>query len=70
MKAESAAPVGPWNKQYDVTPFRVKTNSYYAGCASPGYITKHGDEYLMFFSALTEVPIFRTLSLARTRGLP
>lgn len=69
MKAESAAPTGPWNKQYDVTPFRVKTNSYYAGCASPGYITKHGDEYLMFFSASTEAPIFRTLSLARTRDL-
>ena len=69
MKAESAGPTGPWNKQYAVTPFRVKTNSYYAGCASPGYIVKHGNEYLMFFSASTEAPILRTISLARTRDL-
>jgi predicted GH43/DUF377 family glycosyl hydrolase len=69
MKAESATPVGPWKKRYDVTPFRVKTNSYYAGCASPGFIVKQGDEYLMFFSASTDTPILRTISLARTRDL-
>jgi len=69
MKAESAAPGGPWVKRYSVTPFRVKNNTYYAGCASPGYIIKQGSEYLMFFSASTDVPISRTISLARTRDL-
>jgi predicted GH43/DUF377 family glycosyl hydrolase len=69
MKAEGNSPVGPWIKRYDVTPFRVKPNSYYAGCASPGHIVKQGDEYFMFFSASTEVPILRTISLARTRDL-
>lgn len=69
MKAESATPTGPWQKRYDVTPFQVKTNSYYSGCASPGYIIKQGDEYLMFFSASTANPILRTLSIARTRNL-
>ena len=69
MKAESDSLAGPWRKLYDVTPFRVKTNSYYAGCASPGYIVKQGEEYLMFFSTSTAVPILRTISLARTRDL-
>ncbi|NLH16166.1 MAG: hypothetical protein GX455_06275 [Phycisphaerae bacterium] len=69
MKAEGATPTGPWTKRYDVTPFRVKPNSYYAGCASPGHIVRQGDEYLMLFSASTDTPILRTLSLARTRDL-
>jgi len=69
MKAESAAPTGPWKKQYDVTPFFVKPNTYYSGVASPGFITKQGDEYLMFFAASGGAPYFRTLSLARTRNL-
>lgn len=69
MKAEGASPVGPWEKQYEVTPFQVMPNSYYAGCASPGYIVRQGVEYLMFFSASTAGTIFRTISLARTRDL-
>jgi predicted GH43/DUF377 family glycosyl hydrolase len=69
MKAESASPAGPWRKQYEVTPFRVKPNSYYSGCASPGYIVRQDGEYLMFFSASTGGPIFRTISLARTQDL-
>jgi len=69
MKAQGPSPAGPWEKQYDVTPFRVKPGSYYAGCASPGYIVRQGGEYLMFFSASTAGPIFRTISLARTRDL-
>lgn len=69
MKAESAKPTGPWKKQYDVTPFFVKPNTYYSGVASPGFITKRGDEYLMFFAASGGAPYFRTLSLARTRNL-
>jgi predicted GH43/DUF377 family glycosyl hydrolase len=69
MKAESTSPAGPWRKQYEVTPFRVKPNSYYSGCASPGYIVRQDGEYLMFFSASTGGPIFRTISLARTHDL-
>ena len=69
MKAEGAVSTGPWKKQYEVTPFRVKPNSYYSGCASPGYIVRQGGEYLMFFSASTEGPILRTISLARTHDL-
>jgi predicted GH43/DUF377 family glycosyl hydrolase len=69
MKAEGASPTGPWKKHYDVTPFRVKPNSYYSGCASPGYIVRQNGEYLMFFSASTEGPIYRTISLARTHDL-
>lgn len=69
MKAEGASPAGPWTKQYEVTPFRVKPNSYYSGCASPGYIVRQAGEYLMFFSASTAGPILRTISLARTHDL-
>ena len=69
MKAEAAAPEGPWKKRYDTTPFQVKAGTYYSATASPGHIVRHGDEYLMFFSASTDVPILRTLSIARTRDL-
>lgn len=69
MKAEGDSPSGPWKKQYEVTPFKVKANSYYSGCASPGFIVKNKNEYLMYFSASTDNPILRTISLARTKDL-
>ena len=69
MKAEGDSPSGPWKKQYEVTPFKVKANSYYSGCASPGFIVKNANEYLMYFSASTDNPILRTISLARTKDL-
>jgi predicted GH43/DUF377 family glycosyl hydrolase len=69
MKARSDSPEGPWQKQTTVTPFRTKPNTYYSAPASPGQVIRHGDEYLMFFSASTDQPIKRTLSLARTKDL-
>jgi predicted GH43/DUF377 family glycosyl hydrolase len=65
MKAQSDSPAGPWTKQPQVVPFRPKAGSYYAETASPGFIVRHENEYLQFFSA--SMP--RTLSIARTRDL-
>ncbi|MCX7049761.1 MAG: hypothetical protein NTX50_30300 [Candidatus Sumerlaeota bacterium] len=69
MKARSDSPAGPWIKQRDVIPFRTKPGTYYSATASPGQIIKQGDDYLMFFSASTDRPIKRTLSIARTKNL-
>ncbi|MDB6169310.1 MAG: hypothetical protein JWM88_2174 [Verrucomicrobia bacterium] len=69
MKAWSSSPAGPWTKQRDVTPFKPKAGTYYSDTASPGQIVRHGHEYLMFFSASTNKPIKRTLSIARTGDL-
>lgn len=69
MKARADSPEGPWTKQRGVTPFVPKKDSYYSDTASPGHIIRHGDEYLMFFSAATAKPMKRTLSIARTRDL-
>jgi predicted GH43/DUF377 family glycosyl hydrolase len=68
-KASSESPEGPWHKQTAVTPFRIKPGTYYSATASPGQVIRQGNEYLMFFSASTDRPIKRTLSLARTRDL-
>jgi len=69
MKAHGPSPQGPWEKQPAVTPFRTKPGTYYSATASPGHVISQGDEYLMFFSASTDRPIKRTLSIARTRDL-
>jgi predicted GH43/DUF377 family glycosyl hydrolase len=74
LAAKSLHPQGPWTKQRDLVPFRIKPSTYYADTASPGQIVKQGDEYLMFFSAaaFTEQPkkrLLRTLSIARTKNL-
>ncbi|MGA2656463.1 MAG: DUF4038 domain-containing protein [Verrucomicrobiota bacterium] len=69
IKAQSESPEGPWQKQTAVTPFRTKPGTYYSATASPGQVIRQGDEYLMFFSASTDRPIKRTLSLARTKDL-
>lgn len=69
MKARAESPEGPWQKQKAVTPFRTQPGTYYSATASPGHVIRQGDEYLMFFSASTDVPIKRTLSLARTKDL-
>jgi predicted GH43/DUF377 family glycosyl hydrolase len=68
-KARSASPNGPWVKQQDVVPFRPQPGTYYSDTASAGDVVKHGDEYLMFFSAATGPPFRRTLGIARTRDL-
>jgi predicted GH43/DUF377 family glycosyl hydrolase len=69
MKAEGPSPLGPWHKRYDITPFLPQQGTYFSATASPGYIIKSGDEYLQFFSASTDRPIYRTLSIARTKDL-
>ena len=70
MEAESKLPTGPWIKHYNITPFKPKPDTYYSATTSPGYIVKHNNQYLMFFSASTGQPkILRTLSIARTANL-
>lgn len=76
MKAISDSPMGPWEKQKDVIPFRPVPESYYSDTASPGQIVKHRGEYLQFFSASTafhdeEIKVMakRTLGIARTHDL-
>jgi predicted GH43/DUF377 family glycosyl hydrolase len=69
MKARSSSPTGPWEKEPQVDPFRPKPGSYYSATASPGQIIPVGNEYLQFFSASTDRPIMRTLSIARTTNL-
>lgn len=71
MKAKAKSLRGPWIKQYDVTALPPKDDSYYSVTSSPGYVVKHKDEYLMFFSGATPdgKGIKRTLGLARTKDL-
>ena len=76
LTARSKRPDGPWIKQKRVVPFLPKPGTYYSDEACPGQIVKHGNEYLMFFSAATKVPeegegmrLKRTLSIARTHDL-
>jgi predicted GH43/DUF377 family glycosyl hydrolase len=69
MKAKGQSPTGPWTKQPQVAPFRCRPGTYYSVTASPGYIVKHGNEYMMFFSAAAAPPTKRTISIARTKDL-
>ncbi|MAT69410.1 MAG: hypothetical protein CMJ58_07775 [Planctomycetaceae bacterium] len=70
LKAVSSSPRGPWRKQYDVTPFTTKRDSYYSATASPGHVLKAGGDYLMFFSASTPYPnVKRTVGIARSSDL-
>jgi len=70
MEAEGISPIGPWIKHYNIIPFRPNPDTYYSATASPGYIVKHNNQYLMFFSASTGFPkISRTISIARTENL-
>lgn len=71
MKARSSALAGPWEKQYDVTPLPPKDSSYYTVTSSPGFVVKHKNQYLQFFSGATQEGkiVKRTLGIARTRDL-
>ena len=69
LKARATSPGGPWTKQAGVVPFRPKPGTYYSATASPGQVLAHDGGYLMFFSASTDQPIWRTLGIARTRDL-
>jgi predicted GH43/DUF377 family glycosyl hydrolase len=68
MKAESKLPAGPWIKKKNIVPFRPRENTFYSSTASPGFIVKNNDEYLMFFSA-ADFAIKRTICIARTKSL-
>ncbi len=69
LKAKADSPEGPWVKQKDVVPFRTVPGTYNAETASPGFIVRQGDEFLMFYSAADGPPVRRTLAIARTRDL-
>ncbi|WP_439581669.1 hypothetical protein [Dyadobacter bucti] len=71
MKAKAASLEGPWAKQYDVQPFTTKPNTFYAVTASPGFIVKHNNEYLQFFSGSAQdgKVVKRTVGIARTKNL-
>jgi predicted GH43/DUF377 family glycosyl hydrolase len=68
MKAESESPFGPWIKKRNIVPFKPKQGTFYSSTASPGYIVKNKDEYMMFFSA-ADYTIKRTICIARTKDL-
>ena len=71
MKATSKSIEGPWTKQYDVTPFSTKENSFYSVTASPGFIVKYKDKYVQFFSGASQdnSVTLRTLGIASTKNL-
>ena len=71
MKAQAKSIEGPWVKQYDVTPFVEKANSFYTVTSSPGFIVKVNSEFLQFFSGASqdENGTKRTLGFARTKNL-
>src|SRR5581483_3606053 len=69
LEAQSKSPTGPWSKLPHITPFHPVPDTYYSATASPGQIIRSGGEYLQFFSASTDHPIMRTLSIARTKDL-
>ena len=74
LKAISRSPLGPWQKQPDIVPFRPQPGTYYSTTASPGFVVKDGGEFLQFFSASVEEGgeskrIRRTIGIARTKDL-
>ena len=68
MKAEADSPFGPWVKRRDIIPFKPQEHSFYSSTASPGFILKTKEEYLMFFSA-ADFTVQRTICIARTKDL-
>ncbi len=71
MKAQSKSLKGPWIKQYNVVAFPPKENSYYTVTSSPGFVVRHKNEFLQFFSGATQEgkTVKRTLGIARTQDL-
>ncbi|MBK1877191.1 hypothetical protein [Pelagicoccus mobilis] len=77
LKASTTNPEGPWVKEKDNAPFEAPRGSYYQDTSSPGFVIKHNDEYLMYFSAAVEEQrkndtgrfAVRGLSIARTKDL-
>ncbi len=68
LKARSEKIEGPWIKQPGVIPFKPVKNSFYSSTCSPGYVIRHNQEYLMYFSA-ADFSVKRTLCIARTKNL-
>lgn len=68
LKAKSRKITGPWMKQPDITPFKPLANSFYSATSSPGFIIKHKNEFLMYYSA-SDFTVKRTLGIARTKNL-
>jgi len=68
LKARSERIKGPWIKQPGVIPFKPVKNSFYSSTCSPGYVIRHNQEYLMYFSA-ADFSVKRTLCIARTKNL-
>ena len=73
MKAKGKGPAGPWIKQKEVVPFRIKEGTYYSITASPGHLIKTAGEYIQFFSSTTRKEgnpcVQRSLGIARTKDL-
>jgi hypothetical protein len=68
--ATAPALAGPWTKHPDRQPFLPKEGTWHADSACPGYVLRHGDRCLMFFSAAAyDVPGDETSPLRRTLGL-
>lgn len=69
LEARSSSASGPWKKLPNVTPFQPTAGTYYSATASPGQIIPSNGKYLQFFSASTDKPVMRTLSIARSTDL-
>jgi len=70
LKARSESLSGPWTKQPDVIPFRPQKGTYNFMTASPGFIVRKEDQFMMFYSAGGDGPPFkRSLGIARTKNL-
>lgn len=72
FKAKSTRLAGPWSKQKEVVPFRLRPHTYYSDTASAGYVLRDGNVYIQFISTTTtntQGIIKRTLGIARTTDL-
>ena len=83
MKARARKLKGPWEKQYDVTPWVPKEGSWYSLTASPGYVIEHEGEFIQFMSGtvakegyenlpvdnLPPHSVQRSIGIARTKDL-
>lgn len=83
LKARARKLKGPWEKQYEVDPFKPKDGTWHSLTSSPGYVIEHEGEFLQFFSGTTcvdgswnlkvdDLPpnaVRRTCGIARTKDL-
>lgn len=76
LKAVADHPAGPWTKQYDLVPFTTRPGTWRGDTASPGFIVRHGGEFLQYFSGSVACDgveggpsARRTLGIARARHI-